>query len=627
MAEDDRLELLTEAARRGLDIGAERREFLDEAVRRGLIRGPRGLAVADPELAAQMFRGTAMGPQPSVEGQSLIPLVLSTAGSFAPGGPMVKATGAATGATVGEVITPDVFRLLGKAELERPSLFDLAKTFGLTFLLDLTGLGVMRAAGKLPGLRATPEAQRTLEAFRETGVEPKVTDIAGTRLPAVLEKGVQQTPLGGMVLSETVERQAGQVLTARETFLGKLRARGAESEVAAGETARDAIKLQADRVKAVEDYLWQDLRGAATDLPVNLAPLKRAATEVKLQLERRGELSKTLVNTKLNRLADDILKAGETAPWQKVDEWRRAFGEGIQSSELFTGLSRGQQERFYAASLDAMERAAAGAEVPGLGEVFRRVRQFGAQARDLYKDSAVARVMDAAPETIVSLLQAKGGPTAIREAREAILGSPRMGQVVPTPDALDTWNLVRRHILEGMFERSIDRSAKGMVTEAISGLKLQHAIDKIGRETLGELLLPAEQKALDNILTVAKAVRLGERAGVVGGTSITPQGMTINALFTGVPSALGWFAAGGPGAVVGATGGALFAPIPLARLLTNPRAAEFLASPRFTAIAATINTAGRVTGELDRAMLRAVAIVSTESDRASRIQAERGRSR
>lgn len=601
---EDRLELLTEAERRGLPLPPEDRALLQEAMRRGLINPTGNVRISSMSETV-----------PTVEGQSILPFLLSTAGSVLPGGPITRAAGAATGATIGEAVTPDVYRLLGKTAPERPSFFDLAKTFGLTFILDLAGQGVIGAARRLPSLRAKPDAPETLAAFRETGVEPKVTDVSGSRLPAVLERGVQQTPLGGIIISETAEKQAGQLLRARDEFFARVRTRGAESDVAVGETVRDAVKLQADRVKGVEDYLWQDLRGAATDLPVDLAPLKRAATDAKLQMERRGELSVTLVNTKLDKLADDILKAGDRAPWQKVDEWRRAFGEGVQSSELFTGLSKGQQERFYAASLESMERAMATSDIPGLALVFKNVRQFGAQARALYKDSAVARVMDADPEQIVGLLQGKGGPTAITEAREAILGSPRMGRVAPDPDALDTWNLVRRHILEGVFEKAIDRSAKGFTSEPISGLKLQSVIDKIGRGTLDELLTPAERQGLDNILTVAKAVRLGERAGAAAGTSTTPQGLSVQALFAGGPGALGGFLAGGPGAAVGSITGLLFAPIPLARMLTSPAAAEFLASPRFAAAAKGVNVAGRVTGELNRAVLRAVGIVAAERDR------------
>lgn len=608
----------------GMTLLAPRRApavTLTEEQRRGLMAVGGQAAVDAVESGGRA--SSALKTVNEAEGQSLIPLVLSTMGAFAtPGGPVAKAAGAATGATVGEAITPAVFTALGKEAPPSPSLFDLARTFGLTFLLDLAGQGIMKAASKLPGIRARPDAQETLTAFRETGVEPKATDISASRLPAVLERGVAQTPLGGTIISETAEKQAGQILSARDQFFQTVRTRGAESDVAAGTTARDAIKAQVARVKGVEDYLWQDLRGAAADMPVNLAPLKRAATDAKLQMERRGELSGTLVNDKLSKLSQDILKHGDTAPWQKVDEWRRAFGEGVQSSELFTGLSKGQQERFYAASLESMERAMATSDIPGLALVFKHVRQFGAQARALYKDGAVADIMDVAPEKVIGLLQGKGGPTAVKDMREAIIGSPRMGRVTPDPDAMDTWNLVRRHILEGVFEKGVDRSAKGFTSEPLSGVKLQAAVDKIGRATLDELLTPVERKGLDNILKVSKAVRLGERAAGTGFASNTAQMLSVNALFTGAGAVAG-NVVGAPG--VGAMLGGAFGPLPLAAMLTSPKSAAFLASPRFSAAAALANTAGRGAGEVNRALMRAAGIWHEENARDSRIKTERGR--
>lgn len=604
--------LLLEAERRGIELPAGDKALLEEAKKRGLVS------------IAEARKGLS---EPTVTGQSLIPFLLSSALALATRGRgpvVIQALRSAGGAGFGAAAGEDISAAVGITPPERaPSFFDLAKTFGLVGLLDLVGQGTLAAGRRmLPDIGPRPGAQDVLRAMRETGVEPKLTDISGSTAPAMLERGVQQTAGGRAIVSETAERQAGQILRARDEFLARVTPEEAASAVAVGGRAGDAIKAQAKRVGEVEDFLWQELRGMATDLPVSTAGIKRVAQEIRLQQER---LLPSQRNKKVLALVNDIDEAPETVLWQRADEWRREFGAGVQKGELITGVDPGQSSRLHAAVLGDMERAAATTDIAGLGQLYRQVRQFGAQARALFKDSQVARVVDADPEKVVDLL-VSSGPSAIRRAREAVLGSPQLGRVAPDPQDVQTWNLVRRHILEGLFQKGIDKGAKGFVSEPLSGVRLENALERFGKEALEELLTPTERRALGNIVTVAKAVRLGERAGASAFTSGTAGALGIQGLLA-LPGAAAGATVGGAlgfpaaGAAVGSAVGLMFTPVPLAKLLMNPRAAEFLASQRFATAARTTAQAGRVTGELARAGLRLTAILAEEEQRPTRAPA------
>ncbi len=556
-----------------------------------------------------------------VVGTSILPLLLSTAGSVAGrrAGPLGAAVGAGAGAAAGEALNPLALPAVGRPAPPAPSLFDLAKTFGLVGVLDLAAQGGIAAAKRIPGISARPDAQRIMEAFREAKVTPKVTDVSGSRLPAMVEQGAAQT-LGGQEVKETVERQSQQLFRAVDEFKAKVGSAGAESPTAVGGAVKAEIGVQVARVKEVENYLWQELRGMSADLPVGITSLKRLADEAERQ---QLQLLPSQRNSKLLTLAREIQKEPETTRWQRVDEWRRQFGESIGQSELFTGVSRGQSERFYAAALQDMERAAGAADIPGLGLYYRKVREFGAQSRQLFNESEVGRILTADPEKVVEVLNVAGGPSAVARAREAILGSPRLGQVAPTPEARETWNFVRRHILEGAFKSAIEENAPGAIGARISAPRLERALGKLGRDTLNELLDATERRALENIQIVAKAIRSSERVAATGFTSVTAQMGEIVAMFA-APGALVGGAVGGPmGATVGGALSLLLLPAPAAKLLTSPGAAAFLASPRFAAAARGMATAGRLTGEGAQALVRLGGIVMAEEAREQRARAER----
>ena len=268
-----------------------------------------------------------------------------------------------------------------------------------------------------------------------------------------------------------------------------------------------------------------------------------------------------------------------------------------------------------------MESAIDQSGAPNLQRLFRAARDFTTKRHELFSESAVAKVLDTDPEKVIKAIDAAGGPTAIKRVREAILGPPTTMQTVnalkasPTSipgEAFAAWDAVRRHIMEGVCDRARDKSAKGLQGEILSGAKLETELTRIGRESLQELLTPLEIKALDNITTVAKAIRSSERFAATGFTSVTGQVVGLMTIFGG-PGAAAGSATGIPGGeFIGGVMSLLLAPIPAARMLTNPTVAKFVASPRFGAWVRGIERTGQLTGEGVRTLARLGGILAAE---------------
>lgn len=571
----------------------------------GLVKGGLGGGATGTNVPSAETVSTLSG-ETSPSGQFILPLIFSTVGSVvgSRGGPVGAAIGSGAGTVLGEVLNQPFYWLMGATPPEKPSLWELAKEGGIAAVLDFVGGKVGRKF-----FEPAKDAGKTMQALTDTGITPKPSDVSGSTVPAAVERSMVQTIGGRGVVTEIAADQNAQLGRAKDLYLAKIGAPEATDTLATGGRIQQAVTAQVERVKGVEDFLWEQLRGMATDAPTTITSLKRLAADVERD---QMSLLPSKRNGKLLDLAKDILKEPETTTWQRVDAWRRDFGASIKQSDVLAGMSRDQSERFYAASLQDMERAAAASDIPGLGNYFKEVRAFGQRARQLFNESQIAGIMDADPEKVVALIRGGGGPTAIQRAKAAILGSPETGTVMPTPDARETWNLFRRHILESAFESAKQQSAKGAIGEPISGIALEKAL---GKEALRELLDPAERQGLDALLTAAKAIRIGERAGNNAYTSSTGQTLAMHGALTTIGGALGNMVGGPSGALIGATLSNLALPYFIAKAVTSPTVAAFIASPRFTQAAAGMAAANRVTAEGARAILRLGAIVAAEDGR------------
>lgn len=535
--------------------------------------------------------------------RSIAPFVLGTIGSVAgaaagtaAGGPVGTIPGAILGGGIGAIGGEGINQLIAPT-LDPKT--DVLREGAYGMLGEGVGRGLAAAGGVLlRGLKILPseDAPRVLGAMDATGVTPKVTDVAGTRLPGTIEAGLTQMWTGQGPIRAAAERQARQLTSAAEDFLAIVGPESGRSGVATGEKVSASIARNVERSRGRENALFQNVAQLANDIPVDISELKSVATRL---VEEESLRLPGQRNTVLIRQATAIFKAPDLVPWRLAREWQKGFGEAVERGELISRVPTGQAKLLFGTISSDMERAVVASGRTEVVAAFREARDFARQRRELFRDSAVANVMETDPEKVIKTIDAAGGPTAIRRAREAIIGLEH----APDPRAAEAWNAVRRHIFEGVFREARDTNAKGFVSEVISGARLERQLKRLGDEALGELLAPTERRALENIQTVATAIRRGERTGAVPMTSSTGQALGIQGTIAGVGAAFGG---------IGAAISVLLTPPVLAKLLTSPRAAEVLASPGFARVAQDLRLGGQLSKEGTIALSRLGALLFGE---------------
>jgi hypothetical protein len=496
-------------------------------------------------------------------------------------GPVGPIVGAGAGTAAGRAANPYIFGMMGLEPPKPYTLGELATEAGF----GMAGEGAGRAAFKLgrgavrsifPSAPSPSTAGTLREAFEATGVTPKVTDISPSRGPAMIEKGLLQSPGQGPITSR-VTKQAEQLTTAAEDYLNKV---GPNIERApGGQRISDAIESNVDRWRKTEDQLWsQGIEPRARGLRINIRDYKRAAQELldKEELKASGQRNEAMIQT-----LKEIAGSEGAVPYEKLRAWQQGFGRQLEGrSGLVANMPQAESKYMWDKALESIEAGLS--HDPQAAAMFGRAREVSRQGNELFRSKNLAKITEVDPEKVVQTLKGAGGPSAVARARQAILGDPALGG---QPDQ-EAWNIARRHILEGIFST---KEVAGQPGKILSGRDMETAVNKIGRDTLKELLSPDELKSLDQIMTVAKAIRAGERVGAQGFTSSTAASLGIQMLTGGA----GFVGGGVPGALLTN----ILAPQGLARILVSPSAAKMFLSPRWGTVSKALQTGGKVTGE------------------------------
>jgi hypothetical protein len=545
------------------------------------------LAITPPPPPPEGETYLSQGIKEMVQGgkESVIPMVTQTVGGLVGklGGPIGSSIGAGAGAVAGNYLNTAV---LGTPA---PSMHKNIIDFGLA------------AAGTRAASPDVRTPSRTEQAFNELGIEPKVTDLNTGRVPAILERGVSQLPTGQRIAA-TNEQQAQGLTTAADDWMSRVAGPEARDPVVVGRRVQESVRRTIRTTAAEENRLFAETSRLSRDparpnLQVETANLRRAAGDI---LRSQDALLPQQRDAALGGLAQNVLDAPARVTWDQIRAWQRQFGADAGRPELIAKVPKADNERLFAAALTDMEASATASGRQDVLDAFRRARDYAARRREIYRDGAIADVMDRKPEEVVRSLSLQSGPTTVRNTREAILG--------PTPDQRnnEAWQLVQRHIFEGIFAPEgaggVTKRLPGMVHDSISGPALQKRVDKIGEQTLSELLPgPDQRRGFDNIALVANAMKSAERRAATGYTSSTPQGLTVQGLATGAA-----FGASGPAAAVAT----ILTPWAAAYLLTSPRAARILASEAFGNVATGARLGGQIGRESQAAVNRLIGILA-----------------
>lgn len=511
-----------------------------------------------------------------------------------PIGPMV---GAGLGAAGGRALNPAAFKLFG-AEPPKPYTMGELATEGA---FGAAGEGAGRAVYKigkagmgllLPEPAPASTAGTLREAFGATGVTPKPSDVSPSRGLAMTERALYQTPAQGTIYNR-VTQQGAQLGEAGESFLGKL---GPAAERGpAGEAVTEAIEKNVDKWRKAESDLWERaITPRAKGQRIDARRFQMAARRI-LEIEMNmapGQRNEALIQT-LKAIGEE----GDVVQYEKLRSWQQGFGRSLAGTKgLVSNLPEAESKYMYEEALTAIEQGLS--HDPALAASFKRAREVSREGNELFRARNLRNVTDADPEKVMGMIQGTGGPSSIIRAKRAILGDPNLGgAATPTPEDQLAWDTARRHILEGILGGA-QKEIAGQPEKVLVGSALEKNINRVGRDTLKELLSPDEIKALDQLTLVAKAIRKGERVGAAPWTSSTAGALGMQGLLTGTGAAIGGLMGGGiAGGAAGAVAANVLAPQALARLVTSPGVAKMILSPKYAAVLKQLQTGGKVTGE------------------------------
>lgn len=414
------------------------------------------------------------------------------------------------------------------------------------------------------GEQGRQKVAANIEQFRQAGVTPSVGQATEARGPRAVESLLSKTPGGAGVMHRFATQQA-------DDFAGTVRgmaddmAPGANSTTA-GEAITRGVEGFKEGFKQVQTRLYDALDKhipANTQIPV--AKTKAALAELNADIPGAPNLSQWFKNAKIQGIdaalqADlDKAAAGGALPYEAIKKLRTLVGRELADNTLLADVPRSKWSALYAALSDDLGVAATKAG-PEAAKSWQWANQFTKTHLERLENLSPVVGRDA-PEKVFN--------AAMSGTAEGNTVIKRVVDSLPKQERKE----VAAAVLKRMGQSTAgNQNAAGDAFSTETFLTNLNRLSPEARSTMfGRLGLPNTQNKLMELAGVAGNIREGSRvfsnpsgtAQVVGAQA--PYYSAGAALLTGHP----W--------VAGAIAGAPIAGNRLAALMTDPKAANFLA--------------------------------------------------
>lgn len=566
--------------------------FTDPVTGRPTLYNPEGLDVGDVASVARegaQFVGSTLGA-----------LAGAAAGTVfgAPTGPGVFATASTTAATaagLGAAAGGSLFDALMGVAVGRIDTRPLAR-----ITID-TATDVMAAAsgqrmGELMPLAfkralgaGRSGAQALIDTFKRLSIDPPAGAATGSGALGTVEKMLAGTPSSGAIMQENAERVLAQTKAAADDLaarFGRPLDRGP-----AGETVRRGAQRAADVFEAKQEQIYiEAFDMIGDDTLVSLTNVTALRRELQQRLGAAPESLRRTLGAAINRLqameadalanVDDVTRAALDAGEIGADEAMGGIAFGALR-QIRTDLGRELAAPVMVGSVSARNDALKqvyGALTQDLSEA---ARQTGPEAAK--KLAAADRFTRLFMNTSAKTLEKIGRFDADEKAFDYVMSMTKDGAQslarMRRHFEPDEWDSVAATVLSRMgLARPYAQDASGDVFSVSTFLTNWNRMTPEAKKTLfGGRRYADMADALDDLTTAVSSLKDMERLANTSKTApVMIAWMTMQTLIGGLA---GFGATGDVGTGALSAVGTVIAPRAAARLITNPRFVQWLASP------------------------------------------------
>lgn len=255
------------------------------------------------------------------------------------------------------------------------------------------------------GERGRQQMEQNIRTFADAGTTASVGQATERRVLRAAETALANAPGSGGVMASKVAGQADDLASTIEKRASQLMRKTSGEQ--AGRAIEKGIRGSGgfvERFRGEQERLYTALDNfIQPDKPVTVTNTQRALQELSTPIPGAEATSKSLINPKIAKLAQDIStdSAGGTVPYQAIKELRTLIGQQMDDA-LVGDVPRSQWKRVYGALSDDM-REAADSSGPQAKASWTRANN--------YTKAGMKRM-----EAIESVVQKNGGPEAIFRA-------------------------------------------------------------------------------------------------------------------------------------------------------------------------------------------------------------------
>jgi len=445
-------------------------------------------------------------------------------------------------------------------------------------VVENLGEGVISATGESIGQAITPlakkalggasaKAQQVLSAFKQFGIEPSLPAVTGGKGMARIEAGLAQTPSSADIIAKQVDDVIGQTQKAVSGIVKKYGTPVSTQD--AGGVIKQAVVKAGERIGFRQEQLYNEAYDAmGENVLVGVGSAQKLLKDMTQEVASAPKSMAPKLKSAMTELSAIIADAGdEGIDFQALRQVRTAIGKDLDNPFTQSGVENAARKRIYAALSEDLANVAEQVS-PEAAKMLKTADRYTRIYETQYR------------QTMNKIMQYDAEEKAYNFALSgAEYGGSMLGKL-KTLFKPEEWDTVSASVLNKLGKASAgQQDATGELFSINTFLTNWNKMSPEAKEVLFNTKGNKETYQALNKLTglMSKLKEVGRSQN----TSNTAGAINTMVMLQGLGgAATGLYAGDGDISSIAGYGiGAVLAPKYAAKLLTNPKFIEWLATP------------------------------------------------